>query len=185
MGEGSVNAVLRAPLTDGDGTFTLSGVLSPMSLMPLNKMLGPVAFIKIKSGANENLIFEFNANDSYAQGSMKFYYKNLKVSLLSKKGQDNIGMGNAIGSFFANTFIVRSNNPSIFLLRNGDIYFERDAAKSIFNYWSKSILSGVISSIGAKNNKRDIKRKNKEALQEKKDRIREEKYLEDNLGIYE
>jgi hypothetical protein len=185
MGEGTVTVMLKAPLTNENGTFTLAGTLSPMSLVPLTEMLGPVAFIKIKNGTNENLIFELNANDSYAQGSMKFYYKNLKVSLLSKKGEDNIGMGNAIGSFFANTFIVRSNNPSIFLLRNGDIYFERDASKSIFNYWSKSVLSGVISSIGAKNNKREIKRKNKEALQIKKDRIREEKYLEDKIGIYE
>lgn len=185
MGEGKVNVTMKTLLTDKNGAFTLSGILEPMSLVPLNEMMGPVAFIKIKSGTNEKLTFELTADDNYAQGAMKFYYKNLKVSLLSKKGQDNISMGNAIGSFFANTFIVRSNNPSIFLLRNGDIYFERDVSKSIFNYWTKSILSGVISSIGAKNNKREIRRKNKEALQMKKDRIREEKYLEDKIGIYE
>jgi hypothetical protein len=185
MGKGAISVMLQAPLTNENGAFKLAGSLGPMSLVPLTEMLGPIAFIKVKNGANENLVFEFNANDSYAQGSMKFYYKNLKVSLLSKSGQDNIGMGNAIGSFFANAFIVRSNNPGIFIVRNGDIYFERDATKSIFNYWSKSILSGVISSIGAKNNKREIKRKNKEALQLKKDRIREEKYLEDKIGIYE
>jgi hypothetical protein len=63
-------------------------------------------------------------------------------------------LGNILGSFFANTFIIKTNNPRNFFLRKGDIFFERDEKKAIFNYWTKTFLSGVVSSIGATNNKK-------------------------------
>jgi hypothetical protein len=46
-------------------------------------------------------------------------------------------------------------------VREGDIFYERDTNKGIFNYWAKSLLSGVVSSIGAHSSKKDIKELNK------------------------
>jgi len=108
-------------------------------------------------------------NNDYAIGSMQFLYDNLHFNLIGKKKGTTSSMGPAMGSFFANTFIVNRNNPKLVLVRNGDIYFERDTTKSVINYITKSTLSGVVSSIGARNNRKYIRKVNKEA-KEKQDR---------------
>ena len=101
------------------------------------------------------------ANNLYSYGEMKFYYEDLKIQLLKRETELPEGFGNALGSFFANTFIIRSNNPRNLFLRKGDIFFERDKKRAIFNYWTKTFLSGVVSSIGATNNKKKIKKMQK------------------------
>ena len=87
------------------------------------------------------------------------------------------GIGNVLGSFFANTFIIKSNNPNNLIFRKGDIFFERDKKRAIFNYWTKTFLSGVVSSIGAVNNKKKIKKMQEENLKE----IEAQKELEAKL----
>ncbi len=79
-----------------------------------------------------------------------------------------------LGYFFANTFIIKTNNPNNFVLRKGDIFFERDEKRAIFNYWTKTFLSGVVSSIGAVNNKKKIRRMQEENLKD----IRDQEKLE-------
>jgi hypothetical protein len=86
------------------------------------------------------------------------------VQLLNRETETPKGLGNILGSFFANTFIIKTNNPKNFVLRKGDIFFERDKKRAIFNYWTKTFLSGVISSIGAANNKKKIKKMQEENL---------------------
>ena len=98
------------------------------------------------------------ANNQYSYGEMKFYYEDLKIALLNRETETPKGIGNALGSFFANTFIIKSNNPHNLFLRKGDIFFERDEKRAIFSYWTKTFLSGVVSSIGATNNQRKIKK---------------------------
>ena len=46
--------------------------------------------------------------------------------------------------------------------------------KAIFNYWTKTFLSGVVSSIGAVNNKKKLRRMQEENLKA----IREKEKLE-------
>jgi hypothetical protein len=98
----------------------------------------------------------FQANDHYALGEMKFYYKDLKISVL-KENAENVEENASFKSFFANAFIVHKKNPRFLFVKKGDIYFERNEEKSIFSYWAKSILSGVVTSIGAGSNKKEIK----------------------------
>ena len=97
---------------------------------------------------------------------MKFYYEDLKIALLNRETETPRGFGNVLGSFFANTFIIKSNNPRNLFLRKGDIFFERDEKRAIFNYWTKTFLSGVVSSIGATNNKKKIKKMQDENLKQ-------------------
>ena len=111
------------------------------------------------------------ANEYYSYGEMKFYYENLKIQLLNRETETPKGLGNVLGSFFANTFIIKSNNPRNLFLRKGDIFFERDKKRAIFNYWTKTFLSGVVSSIGATNNKKKIKKMQEENLK----KLQEEK----------
>jgi hypothetical protein len=50
-------------------------------------------------------------------------------------------------SVLANTFKVKSDNTGE-NIRTGAINVEREINKSVFNYWWKSMLSGLKSSIG-------------------------------------
>ena len=114
-------------------------------------------FLRIEKGHSKGLNFSLKANNSYAMGSMQFYYKGLKVLMIDKQTNKTSGIDESLASFLANTFVINSNNPSWFVLKEGDIYFERDENKSLFNYWAKSFLSGVLSSLGVKNNKKEMK----------------------------
>lgn len=149
-------------LTDSSNTFTYMGEVTSMDLTELNEFLEPTAFVKVRDGHNERITFNFEADEDYAVGKMKFYYDDLKIGVLDQESYDTKGFGSSIKSFFANTFVVNTRNPHFLFVRNGDIFHERDHNKSIFNYWAKSVLSGVISSIGAKNTRKEIRQQNDE-----------------------
>ncbi|MEM8895708.1 MAG: hypothetical protein AAGC88_14090, partial [Bacteroidota bacterium] len=185
MGKADLKLNATANLKDDRGSFLVVGKLGEMDLSALNQMLEHVAFVKVRSGVNNNMEFSIEANEDYALGEMKFYYKGLKINIISKKDESERGMGPAMGSFFANTFVINRNNPRLLFVRDGNIFFERNKNRSIFNYLTKSVLSGVVSSIGARSNKRDIKRKNKEAIKLLKQQRKEEKMLEERVSVYD
>ena len=130
--------------------------LSRMNLLPLNQVLTPMGRINLLSGNNKALIFHLSGNDRQAIGEMFFRYNKLKFQIVSKDDLERVSFGNSLLSFFANR-LVKSNNPSFLRKRQGIIFFERDREKAIFNFWAKSILSGVISSVGVRNNRKHLK----------------------------
>ncbi len=158
MNAGNLDLFIQFDLKKEKHPFFISAKLEEMDLTHLNKMLEPNAFVTIKKGYNDILTMSANADDDVAIGEMRFEYDNLKVSLVNKNTFENKGMGPVIGSFFANTFIINKSNPRLIIFKDGQIYFERNKYRSIFNYWAKIFFSGVVSSIGAKSNKKEIKK---------------------------
>jgi hypothetical protein len=152
--KGKVKAAFLFDLKNMDNIHTYGIELDSMDLSEFNRILIPSASVQIASGHNNKIIMNARANETYSYGEMKFYYDELKIQLLNRETETPKGLGNALGSFFANTFIIKTNNPRNFFLRKGDIFFERDEKRAIFNYWTKTFLSGVVSSIGATNNKK-------------------------------
>lgn len=157
MEQGSIEVDVVFDLTSKSGNHYVSGVLGPINLEKTNAMLEPTAFVEVKSGNLNEAYFTFEADSLVAIGSMDFLYKDLKVSVLSKTNDSKKGLGKSLETFFANTFIINSNNPSFLSAREGYIFFERDTSRSIINYWAKAFLSGVVGSIGAKNNKDKVR----------------------------
>ncbi len=157
-GKGLINMQVVFDLPDTNDVFQMGLILADIELSELNRMLAPTAFVKVKSGYDKNLIMTAKANNDYAYGEMRFYYNDLKITVLNKKTETPKGIGNALMSFFANSFFINSNNPKLFKLRKGEVFFERNKYKSIFNYWVKTFLSGVVTSIGAKSNKKQIEK---------------------------
>lgn len=160
-------------LSDTSQFFYFEGQLTNMDLTELNELLENTAYVRIKDGYNKKVTFNFEANHDYALGEMKFYYNNLKITVLKSDDQEHKRHAASIKSFFANTFVVNKKNPHFLFVRQGDIFHHRDVNKAIFNYWAKALLSGVVSSIGAKNNKKEIKKFNEE-LKAEMDRKRAE-----------
>lgn len=160
MNTGRYNVDAEFDLMDTTQFFYFEGELLDMDLTELNEMLENIAYVHIKDGYNKRVTFNFEANHDYAIGEMKFYYNDLKIMVLKKDDQSHKRHAASIKSFFANTFVVNKKNPHFLFVRQGDIFHHRDVNKAVFNYWAKALLSGVVSSIGAKNNKKEIKKMN-------------------------
>lgn len=162
MNTGDFMIMVKFDLKSDNDAFRFSGSLGKMDLTELNRYLQPTAYVLIRGGMCNSASFSFNGNNEYAMGEMKFLYDDLKISVLNQQTYDTKGLGASMKSFFANTFVVNTQNPHLFIERDGDIFHERNQEKSIFNFWGKALLSGVVSSIGATNNKKEIRKKNEE-----------------------
>ena len=64
------------------------------------------------------------------------------------------GILNGLINFLANSFVIKNKNTS----RTGNIFFIRQRDKSAINYLIKIAMSGMASSVGAKNNKKMLRR---------------------------
>ncbi len=145
-------------MTDTLGNYTMKGKMKGGNLLVLNDMLEKAGHVRVNSGSCETVSFNFVANPDYAVGEMKFIYDDLNVTIMDNENRDE-----GFKSFVANAFVIHTRNPHFLFLRKGDIYAERKKNKEVFNYWANSILSGVVSSIGVRNNKKEIRRRNKES----------------------
>ncbi len=152
-------------LADPDYGYHYTTTIGAFDLLKLNEILEPAILARVKEGQLHSLQQVVTANDNYAQGEMIFRYENLKVGLIKGVDDQNPGLGKALATFFANTFIVRSRNPAPFL-RKSDVFYERNHSKSVFDFLVKSTLSGVVESIGARSNRKKIKQHKKEAKQQ-------------------
>lgn len=148
MGSGSILAEFKFDLKSRTSQHNFRVSLDSMDLTEFNRILSPASFVMVRSGANRSLSMNADLNDESSHGTMTFLYNELKISLLNPETELPKGLGNVISSFFANTFIIQSNNPRRRNVRKGEMYFERDKSKSIFNYWIKTCFSGLIASIG-------------------------------------
>ncbi|MDW7695970.1 hypothetical protein R9C00_25860 [Flammeovirgaceae bacterium SG7u.111] len=147
MGNGHLDAAFNFQLGSEKNAFTYQAELHEMDLRRLNPILENVAFAKINGGTAKKLLVKVQADDEYADGIMKFYYNDLKVTLINKETQKT-GFGLGIASFLANSLVVKSDNPRFLFLKRGKIYFERIEHKSVINYLVKTLLSGVKHSVG-------------------------------------
>lgn len=152
MGAGNMYASFDFPLASKTNAFTYRGRVDKMDLQSLNNMLENVASVKINSGTGEKLEFEVKADEEYADGIMKFYYDDLRVSLIDQETKRQ-GFGKAMTSFIANLLLVKSDNPRFLFLKRGKIYHPRPVHKSVFNYMAKTLLSGIKHSVGFSNTK--------------------------------
>lgn len=162
FGKGQVRAFFTFDLKSMENIHSYGIEVDSFDLTEFNRILIPSVSVQIKEGKSEKIIMNAKANEQYSIGEMRFYYQDLKIALLDRETETTRGLGNVLGSFFANTFIIKSDNPKNLVLRKGDVFFERDEKRAIFNYWTKSFLSGVVSSVGAANNKRKIRKMQKD-----------------------
>lgn len=92
------------------------------------------------------LEFDMNLSEDRSTGELILQYENLKTSLLDEESSGE-SFGNKAKSLLANTFKIKSENKGEDL-RVSKIDFEQVRDKSVFNYWWKSLLSGLKESIG-------------------------------------
>lgn len=142
---------------------TLSGFLitlrmQPHSMMYLNKILPALSSVKLQSGYLDTVTMRAIGQEYLSLGEMRMYYHDLKVQFLKNGKEDKKTFLQGLKTFIANSFIVKKENTK----RVGVVYFPRIRDRSFINYYIKIVMSGVASSVGAKKNKRLMRRYNKQ-----------------------
>ncbi|TVR17935.1 MAG: hypothetical protein EA391_03480 [Balneolaceae bacterium] len=120
---------------------SVSGYMGGFNMEMLNPIIENMAAKQIRSGILNEFRFNFHANEYTSNGSLQMIYNDLELRFLDEESLEET-RSRRLRSFFANRLRVRSenerDNP-----REGTIDFERDIERSIFNYWWRSVLSGI------------------------------------------
>ncbi|MDI9356142.1 MAG: hypothetical protein QM536_03835 [Chitinophagaceae bacterium] len=159
MGAGNIHTTFQFQQKATNPIHTIEGNLGSFDLKLLNHFLENVGFTSVKTGKVDTMLFSMKLEPNESTGTVVFLYKDLKIKILHNEEYHKRKIGSNISTFFANTFIVSNQNPHPTFTKIGNISFERDSTKSIFNYLAKSFLSGIISSIGIKNVENKLKEK--------------------------
>lgn len=129
--------------------FKLRFRFSPMDLRKLSDATINLAAVAVKKGKADTLYARATGNKYAAFGEMNFPYRNLKIKFLDKKNTSKSSIAKGFVTFVANSFVVKSKNKE-----QSNIFYVRDSEKFIFNYWVKTLLSGILTSAGVKSNKK-------------------------------
>jgi hypothetical protein len=148
-----INLRLHESYTDSLASFHMVVRVSPANLMVLNKVVGPLASVRIKSGHLDTLTLNAIGREHLSYGEMRMRYRKLYVQLLKAGEEEKRSFITKALSVIANTFVIKAKNEH----KTGIVYFERLRDRSVFNYMIKMFLSGAGSSIGAKSNKKYVK----------------------------
>ena len=152
MDQSLLTTSFHFPLDSKSGEYYYGGTLDTLDMKSVNPLLENLVFISINDGIIKNINFSISANDDYAEGKLKMIYDDLKIDLISKKKSDSLVIEKrGLFSMVANS-IIKDSNPKRKggFTKEGRVYFERNPYKSVFNYWTFSLLSGMRSTLGFK-----------------------------------
>ncbi len=148
MGKGKMNVKIDFDLNAPDAAFDYTGTVGPFNLQVLNPLSKSLGLIEIESGQVQKVDFAVHANVRRSNGSMHFYYNDLKVNLL-KKDDDGKKKERGLLSFLANTILIKNDNPSKGEeVRTAKIAQERVPQASFFNLMWKSVFLGMRETVG-------------------------------------
>ena len=145
MNEAELRAHFVFPM-DKNGSHTAQGSLGSMDVEKLNPILEPVAKIRAASGLIHSLEFEMDLGPQTSDGWVQLAYSDLRIEVLDAENVEE-GGSQFFKTFLANIWKVKNHNNEE-PLRRGDVSFERVEYKAIFNYWWKSLSSGLKKNIG-------------------------------------
>jgi hypothetical protein len=118
-----------------------------MEMQELNRLMIPLNNVRVDKGLIRSVAMRVKGNEYFAYGSMDMNYNNLKVSVLNEQNKKR-----GIVSWLANIFVKSRNN------KTGIIYAERLKEKSVFNFWSRISLNGLMTNLGVKKNGKQVKK---------------------------
>ena len=150
MGKGKIDATVRFNFGDKRNAFTFQAQVSPFDLTEINPMLSNLLPAKVVAGRLAKLqVVNVIANDDVATGKLLFYYNGLSVDVLDKKQTTWTKIKTGVINWAANDLIINNDNPTKKgKVHTGTIYFRRDKGKGIINFFWKSVLSGLKSTMG-------------------------------------
>ena len=145
MGASELAARFEFPL-NLDGRHTVQGTLGPMAVPELNPVLEPVGLVRAERGQIHSMDFQMDLHPDFSTGWVELVYSDLRIDLLRPENVDD-GRYRRLVSWMANRLKIKDNNNSA-PYRRGEVSFRRIERKSLFNYWWKSLSSGLKESVG-------------------------------------
>ncbi|RUA34655.1 MAG: hypothetical protein DSY77_04410 [Bacteroidetes bacterium] len=170
-GQGKLTADIRYNLNSKYGYFSVSGSLEPMSIGAINQYMSKLYPLEIASGKVDELYFNYSGGNRAVSGEMEFKYSDLKIKFHKVLNEEE--KGDKALSWLANVALSQDNPRNNGRFRVGKITFKRDTRKSMFSYWSNSLVSGFQSTVGM----------NKPARIEKLKNEKEDKNLWQKIGL--
>lgn len=152
MDSGNLRFGFQQAYPDSLYGFLLLARMGKMELKALSPLLMPLFNLHIKQGHADSVWLRVKGNDHFAYGHMELDYRKLKFEIYDEKGRKK-----KFTSFLANLVIKNRNG------KKGLVYQERIRNKSTFNYWGKIALSGLMTNLGVKSNRKYIRKYKKEA----------------------
>lgn len=146
MGKAPLQVRMKFHVNDTSGFHTIDGSMGPLRVADFNPVIENLAFIRARSGILHSLWFSMELNRRESRGTVLLDYENLNLAVLDP-GDPARESERMLKSLLLNTFMVKRNNHGT-PLRRGEVGFRRVENKSVFNYWWKSLLSGLTDNIG-------------------------------------
>lgn len=153
MGQALLETKMTYDMRYPENPFQVRGKLAPFDMTLLNPVTRNMAGIEIRSGQLKRFEFDFEANNTQANGKLRFAYDDLRVSILEQKDGDT--RKDKFASFLTNNLVLKSKHPRTRILLPDEIKFERDPKRSVINYWWKSVFSGAKNTFGIKEDNDD------------------------------
>lgn len=147
MDKGQLRFIYREGYADTSLGFLLSVRMGSMDMRELNRLITPLLNVRAEKGSIRDLSMKVKGNQTLAYGSMEMNYRNLRVSVLDEKNKRK-----GLVSWLANVFVRGQNN------KTGIVYAERLREKSVFNYWARMALNGLLTNMGIRKNARQERR---------------------------
>ncbi len=170
LGESALKLKMTFPILSPANDFWVTGYLGNVNFTKLNPMTQNLVGITLKKGIGRLDIPLISGNSRHSEGTIDFRYKKLKLELYDRdKARNATGLVGSIAGLLLNDIFIKNNNPGFMgKTRSGEVYFVRNTQKSIISYTWKSILSGIMSTMGYNNKeKRQEKRANKHKMNNK------------------
>lgn len=132
------------------GAFTANIQMGALDNEVLNPIAEPMGLFQIKSGSLQKATASIQGDNYNASGKVLVLYNDLHVTPLKLTGADTTEIRKKhLVSFFANTFIVKNDNPSKGEEpRSPDASFKRLEGSDLFNLVWKTMLVGTLKTIG-------------------------------------
>lgn len=153
MNDGEI--AINGNFSNSDKPHFLEGSLRNFRLPRINQMLMPATGITVESGKLDLMKFTFWYDDTHSDGELVLNYHDLKL-MSHRKNKDDKSVPDVVKTLLINAFIENDydkndSRPK----REGEIHFVRDQNKFVFNFWWKSLLSGLKSAAGVPTPKQD------------------------------
>lgn len=123
------------------GTFTAEAIVNdPIQGTMLNQLTEPMGLIRVEKGEINSIRFNMKADTNTANGTLTMPYKDLRVSLLKKKGDEYNKKG--MVSLLAN-LALKNKNKEGEDMRTAKVVFTRNKYKTFFNFIWMTIFKGI------------------------------------------
>ena len=136
------SAIIAMKLNDKNGIFQLDAKMGELDAVALNPLLKPMALAELDKGKINGLQYHLNATNTRGKGKLILTYENLSIKLLKKDDRKNKYKTKLLPTVAAG-ILLKESNPQNGRTRMGDVDYNRDVYRSIFNMMWKSMFAGI------------------------------------------